>query len=279
MKAALIVNADDYGRTPEVSAGIRQAHLHGIVSTTTAMVNMPGAVDQLKLAMEECPEIGIGVHLNLTIGPPSTPIEEIPSLINSRGHFLSRSTLMQSPDHIDPSHAEIEFRSQIHSFLATGGTLDHLDSHHHIVALNPSLWEIYLELAEEFDCGVRPSYPSDVYQETLFHTYPSSVLDFSRYGAMEKLEASGLTYPDHFLASFFGPGANLENLLSLLEELPHGICELMCHPGNVDTILLSESGYAKEREIELVLLTHPKVKQTVLKADIRLCTYRNAWNH
>jgi predicted glycoside hydrolase/deacetylase ChbG (UPF0249 family) len=279
MTPALIVNADDYGRTPGISAGIRQAHLQGIVSTTTAMVNIPGAVDQLQLAMDECSELGIGVHLNLTIGPPCAPIEEIPSLLDSRGHFLSRSTLMQSPDRIEPSHAEIEFHSQIHAFLATGATLDHLDSHHHIVAFNPSLWEIYLELAEEFGCGVRPSYPSDVFQEALFHVYPSNVLDFSRYGAMEKLETSGLHYPDQFLASFFGPGANLKNILNLLEELPHGVSELMCHPGNVDAILLSESGYAKEREIELALLTHPKVKQTVQKAEIRLCTYRNAWNH
>ena len=62
MTTSLIVNADDYGRTPEVSLGIRQAHLQGLVSTTTAMVNMPVALDQIRRAQDECPRLGLGVH-------------------------------------------------------------------------------------------------------------------------------------------------------------------------------------------------------------------------
>ncbi len=278
MTGTLIVNADDYGRTPGVSTGIRQAHLNGIVSSTTVMVNMPGALSQLKLAIDECPKLGFGVHLNLTIGPPSASPEKIPSLLDARGHFHTRSTLIESPECIESSHAEIELRLQIDTFLSTGIPLDHLDSHHHIVALNPSVWDIYLALADEYGCGVRPSYPSDVFQETLFHSFPASVLNFSQTDAMEQLRTSNLLYPDHFLASFFGPGANLEHLLQLLEKLPQGVCELMCHPGYADALLLSKSGYAKERETELALLTDPKVKQAILESDLRLCTYRDAWN-
>ena len=37
----LIVNSDDYGRTAEVSSGVRTAHLKGIVTSTTCMMNMP----------------------------------------------------------------------------------------------------------------------------------------------------------------------------------------------------------------------------------------------
>ena len=278
MTGTLIVNADDYGRTPGVSTGIRQAHLNGIVSATTVMVNMPGALAQLKMARDECPKLGFGVHLNLTIGPPSASPEKIPSLLDARGHFQTRFTLIESPECIASTHAEIELRSQIDTFLSTGIPLDHLDSHHHIVALNPSVWDIYLALADEYGCGVRPSYPSDVFQESLFHSFPAYVVDFSQTDAMERLRASNLPYPDHFLASFFGPGANLEHLLQLLEKLPQGVCELMCHPGYADALLLSKSGYAKERETELALLTDPKVKQAILESDLRLCTYRDAWN-
>ena len=35
----LIVNADDFGLSPGVSAGILGAHRHGIVTSTTALVN------------------------------------------------------------------------------------------------------------------------------------------------------------------------------------------------------------------------------------------------
>ena len=37
----LIINADDYGRSPGVSRGILQAHREGIVTSTTVMINQP----------------------------------------------------------------------------------------------------------------------------------------------------------------------------------------------------------------------------------------------
>ena len=66
MSRVLIVNADDYGRTPGVSAGILRAHLESIVTTTTAMVNLPGAVEAISRALASAPRLGLGVHLNLT---------------------------------------------------------------------------------------------------------------------------------------------------------------------------------------------------------------------
>jgi hypothetical protein len=47
MDLRLIVNADDYGRTPGVSQGIRKAHLEGIVTSTTALMNTPGVEGRL----------------------------------------------------------------------------------------------------------------------------------------------------------------------------------------------------------------------------------------
>jgi hypothetical protein len=39
----LIVNADDFGWSDAVTAGILQAHLGGILTSTTVMMNLPGA--------------------------------------------------------------------------------------------------------------------------------------------------------------------------------------------------------------------------------------------
>ena len=35
----LVVNADDFGFTPDVNEGIVEAHLHGILTATTLMAN------------------------------------------------------------------------------------------------------------------------------------------------------------------------------------------------------------------------------------------------
>ena len=73
----LIINSDDYGRTPEVSRGIREAHLHGVVTSTTCMMNIPTTAADIQVALREAPLLGLGVHLVLTadrpIGPPAGP--------------------------------------------------------------------------------------------------------------------------------------------------------------------------------------------------------------
>jgi predicted glycoside hydrolase/deacetylase ChbG (UPF0249 family) len=278
MTKTLIVNADDYGRSPLVSSGIREAHLSGLVTTTTVMTNLPGAIDEVIRAREECPSLAIGVHLNLSVGPPCAPVENVGTLLDSSDRFLDLSAIMQSPDRLDPAQIEIELRAQVEAFLTTGASLDHLDSHNHIVALTPKLWEIYLSLAEEYECGVRPSFPSDVPEEVMVGLYPPYALAFASQDAMDRLNETGVRHPDHFLASFFGPGATLDNLLYLINNLEPGVSELMCHPGHFDETLFAESGYIREREEELSILTHPTTRKAIELSDIHLATYRNAWN-
>jgi chitin disaccharide deacetylase len=60
----LIVNADDFGRTPNVNAGIIRAHEHGIVTSATAMVRWPAAVDAAAYA-RRASTLDVGLHLDL----------------------------------------------------------------------------------------------------------------------------------------------------------------------------------------------------------------------
>ncbi len=278
MTKTLIINADDYGRSKGVSAGIREAHLSGVVTTTTVMTNLPGAIEEVGRVQTECLNLGLGVHLNLTAGPPCAPAEKVQTLLDLNGQFLDRDTILASPERLDPGQVEMEFRAQIEAFLSTGALIDHLDSHNHIVALNFELWELYLTLAEENGCGVRPSFPSDVPKELLSGLYPANALSFASQDAVKRLNSSEITHPDHFLVSFFGPGATIDNLLYRISNLEPGVSELMCHPGHVDETLRAESGYARERAEELSILTHPEVRKAVEQSGIRLATYRNAWN-
>ena len=66
----LIVNADDFGLTRGVSAGILAARRHGIVTGTTVLVT--AALDRDQLAEARASGLGIGLHVNLTLGRPLT---------------------------------------------------------------------------------------------------------------------------------------------------------------------------------------------------------------
>jgi predicted glycoside hydrolase/deacetylase ChbG (UPF0249 family) len=269
LKRLLIVNADDYGHTPGVSAGIRQAHLEGIVTTTTVMANRPGALDAIRVARQRTPALGLGVHLNLTSGRPCSPPESIPSLVDAEGLFLRPEVHLAQPKGVERDQAEIEWRAQIETFLESGAVLDHLDSHHHIAASRPDVWDLCLDLAREFGCGVR----LPVLQEP---DPPEALSFFTVNDAMRRLSASGVPHTDTFVDRFYGDQATPENLRSILLSLGPGVTELMTHPAHVDDALLAVSIYAREREPELSLLTSPAVRQILEREGIGLATFRQA---
>ena len=63
----LVVNADDFGFTPDVNEGIVEAHRHGILTATTLMANGAAFEDAVRLARER-PTLDIGCHLVLIGG-------------------------------------------------------------------------------------------------------------------------------------------------------------------------------------------------------------------
>ncbi len=253
------------------------AHREGIVTVTTVMVNMPGVLEEVRRAREETPRLGLGVHLNLTSGQPCSPAEAVPSLVDSQGRFRSPESLVADPLPVNLSEVEAEWRAQVQLFIRTGVTLDHLDSHHHVAALVPPLWDLCLSLAREVGCGVRPAVSPELIPEAQLQGYPPAIRTFVRGEASRRLAQSGIPHPDVFLPGWFAWDASLANLLNMVHGLPEGVTELMTHPGYADQPLIETSMYSRERERELAALTDPAVRLAVAQEGIRLATFRALW--
>jgi predicted glycoside hydrolase/deacetylase ChbG (UPF0249 family) len=275
MTRTLIVNADDFGRTRSVSAGIAHAHLHGLVTTTTAMVNLPGALEDVARAARQVPTLGLGVHLNITCGRPVLDPARVPSLVASDGSFQAHDALIASDHRPDPAEIEREWRAQVAAFLQTGAQLDHLDSHHHAALFSPEVWQICLTLAEEHGCGVRPPAPREINDDILFSRFPPASRCFATGEAWRMLAARGLPSPERLVTRFYARRARLATLLLILASVPQGTTELMCHPGWPDAALTS--GYAQEREAELHALTSPLALRRAERLGILRSTYRQAF--
>ena len=67
----LVVNADDFGFTPDVNEGIVEAHRDGILTATTLMANGAAFEDAVRLA-RQTPTLDVGCHLVLVSG--SSPL-------------------------------------------------------------------------------------------------------------------------------------------------------------------------------------------------------------
>jgi predicted glycoside hydrolase/deacetylase ChbG (UPF0249 family) len=271
MAFRLIINADDYGRDDDVSRGIREAHTNGIVTSTTAMMNMPASATNLRQAALETPGLGLGVHLVLTSGKPLLPAESVSSLVDEHGSFLRPDALIAQLDSLKPGEVMAEWRAQVHKFIqVTGRAPTHLDSHHHASYFSRMLFRSMLMLAKEVDCAIRilgAGTPEE--DDGLSPRLRNSYAGFS----VSLLVEFHPPAPDYFNATFYDDQATPSNLMEILQNLKQGVTELMCHPGYAGAELISASIYNHQRESELEILTDPDVKQAIESRGIRLSTF------
>lgn len=275
----LIVNADDFGRTPGVVEGVFETHWRGVVTSTTAMINLPGAKAAVRRAVGEMPSLGIGVHLNLTAGRPVLPLADVPSLVGPDGRFYPVRELVHHLEELEPAHVRAELLAQIEHFRSCGREPTHLDAHHHSLYLSGRLFRILAEVASRYRLPIRYPWPrrlmgrDETRRLAEFHHISLAALAEAVAASHAILERSGLRAPRRCILSFYGPDATLDHLLSLIADLPDGVTELMCHPARTDEALRAQSGYAEERERELAILTDPRVVKRLEDEGVQLTDY------
>jgi predicted glycoside hydrolase/deacetylase ChbG (UPF0249 family) len=244
----LVVNADDFGVTAGVSRGILESHRRGIVSSTTAMVNLAPQSD-LEAEALGLPGLGVGLHFNLTWGGPVSPRDLVPSLVDGEGRF--RRDPVAVARRAAPDEVRREAEAQIEAFARRfGRSPTHLDSHHH-VHRRPGVLDAVADVAASAGLALRS---------------PDA-------GFRDGLRRRGLRTADHFVGGDDpAPYWTLPRLLDTLAGLPTGVTELMCHPGYFDADL-AYSRYGPPRETELAALTDPEARATLDRLDIRLCHF------
>ena len=113
----LIVNADDFGLSDGVNAGIVRAHREGIVTSASLMVRQPGT-EAAVTAAHGCPDLSLGLHLDLG------------EWERRDGGWHPRYTWVDDSDAVAVA-AEVE--RQLTTFRAlVGRDPTHLDSHQHV---------------------------------------------------------------------------------------------------------------------------------------------------
>jgi chitin disaccharide deacetylase len=125
----LSVNGDDFGASRGVNRGIVEAHVNGVLTSTSMMVDEPASLEAARLCAQH-PALGVGLH---AVFPPSD----------------------------DPLTTEAELDRQLERFITlTGEPPTHIDTHHN-VHRDEALAPIFLAAAERYKlplrdhCGVR----------------------------------------------------------------------------------------------------------------------------
>jgi hopanoid biosynthesis associated protein HpnK len=284
----LIVNADDLGWTEGVNKGIAEAHRHGIVTSTSMLANGKAFAKAVEL-VEKMPALGVGVHLNLSDGAPVAERKQVGSLVNSKGIMQGgpESLLLRMARRgLEVEQVEREWDAQIRKVRDAGIQPTHLDGHKHVHML-PGLFEIALRLGKRHGIGaVRIAHEASPLRAALSAGEEQHAGVVMRQGvqarglkllardARELAERAGIATADYFCGIAQTGELTREGIARLLENLPEGTTELMCHPGYADAELeKSATRLQNSRQAELEILTDKGIRKLVASQGIRLIDY------
>jgi len=246
MERLLIVNADDFGLSKGQNYGIVESFRHGVVTSTTALVN-GAAIEHAAQLSRNLPTLAVGMHFVLTLGQPLTPM---PGLAR-QGELGKWIWQMAEADTLP--HAEIaeELASQYQRFVALfGREPTHLDSHHHVHMI-PQILPIVAQFAAARGLPLRLDRPAGL---------PASDL------------LAGLRSTQGFSSGFYGEAISDALFLQELDASAargEDSLEMMCHPAFVDNII-RQSSYCYPRLTELEVLTSLSLKYAIAERGYRL---------
>jgi chitin disaccharide deacetylase len=282
----LIVNADDFGYTQGVNAGVIRGFRNGIITSTTIMANGV-AFDDAVIRAKENPKLGVGCHLVLVDGVCVAPPSSIPSLVDKRGRLPHTWTVLirkLMTGTVDGDDIARELRAQIRKIVQAGIEPSHLDSHKHTHS-HPRVMEEVVRVATEF--GIRrirkPFEDANLLLKSAFaggwHTLKRSAAALAVRKALpefkELTRTNGIATPDYFWGVAATGRLNNGALLSTVASIPEGVSELMCHPGEYDEQLeSSNTSLKRQRQEELDALVDPSVREAVKERGIELIDYR-----
>lgn len=256
-KFEFILCADDYALSPAVSRGILEALEAGRLSATGAMTNRPSWRDA---AHDLGPHVGrawLGVHLNLTLGTPLTPMPAFASNGRLPGiGILARAKAADLPQR----EIAAEIHAQIDSYAQAMGRMpDFLDGHQHVQAL-PGISDILFGELGRFplphDFWLRDS--ADRWERILLRRSAlakATMVSWLGRGFASAARRHGFAVNDGFAGfSAFDERVDYARAFSRYLVAP-GIRHLvMCHPGYVDEELTAADPVTGTRPQELAFL-------------------------
>jgi hopanoid biosynthesis associated protein HpnK len=283
----LIVNADDFGLTRGVNRAIVESHRDGIVTSSTLMANGQAFEDAIAHA-KSASRLSVGCHVVLVDGSPVLGGQQASTLFDQKaddGRFydgLGAFALRAVSGRVDADEIEAEVTAQIRKLQSAGVSVSHLDTHKHTHIL-PQVLRALLRAART--CGVPAvRNPFGPVRFSILAKYPRL---WKRYGQVTVLNRLGGRFRNSVTnagmlttdgtVGVVATGAMDSYLFrSIVDSLPEGTWELVCHPGYNDAELGSIRTRLREsRAVELRLLTSPKALELLVRSGVQLISYRD----
>ena len=284
----LIINADDFGMTNGINRAVIEAHTQGIVTSTTMMATGSAVDGAVALAVTR-ENLSVGCHIVLVDGTPASDSAKITTLLEEQSQPRFRSSLASVAGRavagrLDPDELEAEATAQIRSLQEKGVRVTHFDTHKH-THLFPAILRPLLRAAKTRGVSAlrnpfgqrlplsrqalrqRPKLWKRFLEVRILSTFASS---FRRM-----VWQSGLKTPDGCFGVVSTGALDLELFQEVVNCIPEGTWEFVCHPGYNDSELAAvRTRLRGSRQKELEVLTSPEARAALDRRGIQLISYR-----
>jgi predicted glycoside hydrolase/deacetylase ChbG (UPF0249 family) len=290
----LIVNADDFGMTPGVNRGIAEAQQRGIVTSATLMASSRAFDEAAALARSltsSNARFSVGCHVVLLDGEPTLPADRISSLLQpgeqNGSHFrvkLNDFVVASFRGKLQSEEIEAEATAQFQRLQAAGVEPSHFDTHKH-AHMFPAVLRPLLRAARARNVPavrnpfgqVWPLPLGDVLRHRQVWKRFAQLNVLRNFAARfrHEVEVHGLRTTDGSVAVLITGILDLKLFNKIVDNIPEGTWEFVCHPGYNDPDLDKvRTRLRQSRAQELELLTSPGAREVLARRGIELISYR-----
>jgi predicted glycoside hydrolase/deacetylase ChbG (UPF0249 family) len=286
----LIVNADDFGMTRGINCAIAEASTRGIVTSTTLMATARAFDDAVARAATLDSRVSVGCHVILLDGTPVLPAASVSSLLQratNAAEFrvtLNDFAVAAMANRLSSHEIEAEAAAQMQRLQDSGITLSHFDCHKHAHMFPPVLRPVLRAAKSRGVPAVRnpfgrlfPLPAGRILRNPKLWRRVAEMGVLRSFAARFKreVEALGLRTPDGSVGILDTGTLDLDSFLVIVDALPEGTWEFVCHPGYNDAELDQvRTRLRQSRETELALLTSPEARSDLERRGIELISYR-----
>ena len=263
----LIIHADDFGETQQITLGICEAIEAGIVTSASIMANMPATDFALHRARSLEDRASFGVHLTLCEGRPLTLA---PTLMDAQGNFCSKRQLFlrSISGRLRVTEIEAEIGAQLARVADAGVHVSHLDGHKHLHQL-PVVCNAVALVAGRY--GVERVRLAAMHRWAGYATPSSAVRELLAVHAARVFRNARLRFPRRLIdiRACMALAGQMEKWIRLARST--GIVEIFCHPGTA--LADQEKPGSCARSAELEFLLSPQMRDLLAASDSRLVNY------
>ncbi|KKQ74032.1 MAG: hypothetical protein US96_C0043G0003 [Candidatus Woesebacteria bacterium GW2011_GWB1_38_5b] len=255
----LITNADDFGWGEDISRGIIDSHINGVLSSASVIIN---EIDNasLKLALKT-PTLGLGLHLNIATGGKfNHPTRaSIATPYNQKAWDDMYGSL-------DPKLIFKEFEKQYHLFCKLLKRVpDHIDTHYNTSSVK-NVFEAYIKLAIKYNLPVRQ--PVSYLTKDNKFNFASNTSELTHCNNfISQLRKNNILTTDYYSLEYMNLHKDyLKAFVEELDKINDGqSIEISFHPG-----------YREDwRRKQVEILTSPELKKYLRAHKVKLINYQN----